>query len=45
MSQQEQLALVVVDVLSDYDHPDAEQLMASVEETVPRTVALVEAAR
>jgi nicotinamidase-related amidase len=45
MPQHEKLALVVVDVLNDYEHPDAEQLIASVEETVPRIVSLVDAAR
>lgn len=41
----ERIALVVVDVLSDYDHPDADRLVESVEEVLPRVVALVEEAR
>ncbi|MCW3012207.1 MAG: sle [Solirubrobacterales bacterium] len=41
----EKLALIVVDVLSDYDHPDAEKLVESVEEVLPRIVELVDDAR
>ncbi len=41
----EKLALIVVDVLSDYDHPDADRLVESTEQAVPVIAALVEAAR
>lgn len=42
---QQRMALVVVDVLSDYDHPDADRLIESVAATVPSIVSLVERAR
>ena len=45
MEKPEQLALIVVDVLSDYEHPDADRLVESSEEAVPRIASLVEAAR
>ena len=41
MSEQEQqkrTALVVTDVLNDYDHPDADKLIASAEELVERAL-------
>lgn len=41
----ERLALVVVDVLSEYDHPDADRLRESAEEVVPVIAELVAAAR
>ncbi|MDQ3631295.1 MAG: cysteine hydrolase [Actinomycetota bacterium] len=45
MSREQCTALVVVDVLSDYDHPDADRLIESVEDTLPSIVSLVEDAR
>ena len=38
-------ALLVVDMLNNYDHPDAEPLMRSVREVVPVIAGLVEEAR
>jgi nicotinamidase-related amidase len=38
-------ALILVDVLSSYEHEDAEPLKASVERTLPQMEALVEEAR
>jgi nicotinamidase-related amidase len=38
-------ALVVVDMLNPYDHPDAEPLMASVRSALAGVCALIEAAR
>ena len=38
-------ALVVIDMLNAYDHPDADKLVSSVEETVPNIAALIERAR
>lgn len=38
-------ALIVIDMLNPYEHPDAEQLKASVAEVVPNIVDLVERAR
>jgi nicotinamidase-related amidase len=37
-------ALVVIDMISRYDHPDAERLTASVREALPQMVALVDRA-
>jgi nicotinamidase-related amidase len=37
-------ALIVTDMISSYDHPDAEKLVASVEERLPQMVDLVERA-
>jgi nicotinamidase-related amidase len=45
MPQEEKIALVVVDVLSEYDHPDADLLRESVEEVLPTLAHLVEEAR
>jgi nicotinamidase-related amidase len=39
-----QSALVVVDMINSYDHPDAEELARSVERALPRMVHLVERA-
>lgn len=38
-------ALVVIDMINSYDHPDAEALTRSVRETLPQMVDLVERAR
>jgi nicotinamidase-related amidase len=38
-------ALIVVDMISDYDFEDAEKLRSSVEESLPRMVGLIERAR
>jgi nicotinamidase-related amidase len=38
-------ALIVVDMINSYDFEDAERLRASVQETLPRMVGLVERAR
>jgi nicotinamidase-related amidase len=38
-------ALIVVDMLNTYDHPDAEPLVSSVEEMLPQLAALIERAR
>lgn len=38
-------ALVVVDMVNAYDHPDADRLVESVEDTLPRMVELVRRAR
>jgi len=38
-------ALIVIDMLNTYDHEDAEQLAACVEEKLPQMVALREAAK
>ncbi len=37
-------ALVVIDMISRYDHPDAERLTASVRDALPQMVALVDRA-
>jgi nicotinamidase-related amidase len=37
-------ALIVVDMINSYDHPDAEKLRRSVEETLPNMVHVVERA-
>jgi nicotinamidase-related amidase len=37
-------ALIVVDMINSYDHPDAEKLIASVEKTLPKMVDLVKRA-
>lgn len=37
-------ALIVVDMINSYDHPDAEKLTKSVEETLPKMVDLIERA-
>ena len=37
-------ALIVVDMITSYDHPDAEELTRSVREALPRMVELVERA-
>jgi nicotinamidase-related amidase len=38
-------ALIVIDVLNDYDHTDADRLVASVREALPQMVALRDQAR
>src|SRR5215210_2351758 len=38
-------ALVVIDMLNPYDHPDADPLMASVRAALPGMCALIDAAR
>jgi nicotinamidase-related amidase len=38
-------ALIVVDMLNTYDHPDADKLSSSVEQMVPNLVSLIERAR
>jgi nicotinamidase-related amidase len=38
-------ALIVVDMLSTYDHPDADKLAGSVEQMLPNLVKLIERAR
>lgn len=38
-------ALIVIDMLNTYDHPDAEILIPSVREALPRIVGLIERAR
>lgn len=38
-------ALIVIDMLNPYDHPDAEPLMASVRTALPGICALIDAAR
>jgi nicotinamidase-related amidase len=37
-------ALIVIDMINSYDHPDAEELTRSVRESLPRMVELVERA-
>src|SRR5690242_6901615 len=38
-------ALIVIDMINTYDHPDAEMLLPSVSAVVPRVVSLLERAR
>ncbi|WP_371798518.1 cysteine hydrolase [Streptomyces sp. NBC_01707] len=38
-------ALIVIDMINNYEHPDAELLIASAEYAVPRIVRLIEAAQ
>src|SRR4051812_47823058 len=38
-------ALLVIDMINSYDHPDAEALTRSVRETLPQMVTMVERAR
>lgn len=38
-------ALIVIDMINTYDHPDAERLIPSVREALPRIVRLLERAR
>ncbi|MFD6425274.1 cysteine hydrolase family protein [Streptomyces sp. NPDC060198] len=38
-------ALIVIDMINTYDHPDAELLVPSVQEAVPHVVSLLERAR
>src|SRR4051794_17531336 len=45
MHRGEAPALVVVDVINAYEHEDAERLIESVDEALPKMVELLEAAR
>ena len=44
MSEQPKTALIVVDMINSYDHPDAEGLTRSVEQALPQMVDMVERA-
>jgi nicotinamidase-related amidase len=45
MSQDRRSAVIVIDMINTYDHPDAEPLMASVRKALPRVRQLIERAR
>jgi nicotinamidase-related amidase len=45
MGRSEQTALVIIDMLNDYDHPDGAPLQESAREVVPVIAGLVERAR
>ncbi len=44
MPEAERVALIVVDVLTDYDHPDGDRLAESAREAMPHVVELLDAA-
>ncbi|WAU81373.1 cysteine hydrolase [Streptomyces sp. Qhu-G9] len=45
MHETEKTALIVIDMINTYDHKDAERLLPSVREALPRVVHLLERAR